>query len=672
VSDVKTVSMPALVTVPDVDLVAAGTWNLMSGEATFTTADLAAAVEAAQCPSVGPPVIKLGHSDPKAWPGEPAVGRVANMALSAEGTKITGDLAGMPGWLGPVMSSAYPNRSIEGAWDFACQIGHVHPFVITALALLGTSRPGVGVLSSLDDVAELYGVAAGAFDGEPRETWRLKISGGAMPGTVLAAGVTTEDVRRAYFDNPATPYSYWIAEIQLDPAQLIVCDDATSKVYRVPVTIKGGAVTFGGAQEVEVEYVDVKAAKVAAAWASADASREGTVQAAWDAGTAQKNLGDKPTAAQIKKLYALPGATKSDSKLPHHDVAGDGTVGAANDDGCSAAIGAVNGGRGGLKGVSDADRKKAYGHLAAHLKADGKEAPEFKAAAGDTDTGDTDTDDDPAALAAALDAVLDEAAELVAGIDVSKLPPEVAQAVALITAAESAADELMEAMGLYDADEAAAGGPHGSYDGTHSHQHAAMGAQGGDQTHDHPHSHSGDAVHSHAHAGAGPTRTGGPKVEFTDEQKAALRTQLGLDGDAELDEAALMAAVAALAEKNATAAAAASRKLPSGVIAVEQEAWDNMNKRVQAGEAARAAQLRDQRDSVIQAAVRDGKLSPARRKHWERLWDADPDGTREVLAGLAKNVVPVDDIGSAGGSISDELLDEEYRSLFPPGMVAKD
>src|SRR5258707_8513066 len=74
-----------------------------------------------------------------------------------------------------------------------------------------------------------------------------------------------------------------------------------------------------------------------------------------------------------------------------------------------------------------------------------------------------------------------------------------------------------------------------------------------------------------------------------------------------------------------------------------------MNKRVQAGEAARAAQLRDQRDTVIQAAVRDGKLSPARRKHWERLWDADPDGTREVLAGLAKNVVPGDDIGSAGG-----------------------
>jgi len=604
---VTAVNMPALVTVPDVDLVAAGSWDLMSGEATFTPEDLAAAVEAAQCPSVGAPVIKLGHSDPKAWPGEPAVGRVTNMALAAEGSKITGDLAGLPGWLGPVMTSAYPNRSIEGAWDFACQIGHVHPFVITALALLGTHRPGVGVLSSLDDVAALYGVAAAR--GTPRETWRLSISGGAMPGTILAAGVTTEDVRRAYFDSGSTPYSYWITEMQMDPPQLIVCDDATSKVYRVPVTIKGSDITFGDAQEVEVEYVDLKAAaermkagKVAAAWASAASSREGVKRkAAWD---------HRAAAGRLARLRITRAAIASD----------------------------------------------------------------------------TDADENVQKLLASLDATLDEASELGAGIDRTSVSEEAAQALDLITAAEALADQLMELLGVYDPDDAGgaeAGGPHGAYTGTHSHPHAALGAQGGDATHDHSHTHSGDAVHNHAHAGAGkskskakagasPERKGGDSdVELTDDQKAALRAALGLAEDAELTAEELVAGASKLAEQHATAQAAASRKLPAGVIAVEQEAWDNMNKRVQAGEAARAAQLRDQRDTVIQAAIRDGKLSPARRKHWERLWDADPDGTREVLAGLAKNVVPVDDIGSAGGSMSDELLDEEYRSLFPPGFPAK-
>src|SRR5260221_3504387 len=239
------VELPALATVPNVDLVAAGTWSLSTGEATFTTDDLASAIEASQCPAVGDPVIKLGHVDPR-FDGEPAVGHVKNMELTSQGTVITGDLADMPGWLAAVGSSAYPNRSIEGAWDLKCSIGHVHPFAITALALLGVSGPGVGVLGSLEDVAALYGLAEAAA-GEPRATWQLTVSGGAMAGkTVLAAGVTTEDVRRAYYGDSSTPYSYWITELQLDPPQLIVCDEATAKVYRVPGTISGTEGSFGG------------------------------------------------------------------------------------------------------------------------------------------------------------------------------------------------------------------------------------------------------------------------------------------------------------------------------------------------------------------------------------------------------------------------------------------
>lgn len=62
-------------------------------------------------------------------------------------------------------------------------------------------------------------------------------------------------------------------------------------------------------------------------------------------------------------------------------------------------------------------------------------------------------DDDPAALASALDATLDQACQLLDGIDTSTLPPEVAQACALITAAETIADELLDAMGLPNPDE---------------------------------------------------------------------------------------------------------------------------------------------------------------------------------------------------------------------------
>src|SRR5258707_266707 len=248
-------------------------------------------------------------------------------------------------------------------------------------------------------------------------------------------------------------------EMKGAPPQLIVSDEATSKVYRVPVTIKGADITFGDAQEVEVEYVDVKAAaarmkagKVAAAWSSAASSREGVKRkAAWD----------KAAMARLARLRIVRSAA-----------------------------------------------------------------------------GDTDADENVQKLLASLDATLDQASEIGAGIDRTAVSEEAGQALDLITAAEALADQLMELLGVYDPDDAAAGGPHGSYTGTHSHPHAALGSQAGDMSHDHSHTHAGDAKHNHAHAGAGKAnkagaspRKGGSDVEFTDEQKAALRAALGLAED---------------------------------------------------------------------------------------------------------------------------------------------
>lgn len=462
-----------------------------------------------------------------------------------------------------------------------------------------------------------------------------------MPGTAQAAGnTTTEDVRRSYYDQPGLPYSRWICEMQLDPPQLIVCDDATSKMYRVPVTIKGSTITFGDAVEVEVEYVDMPANAAApvrtsvrmpllmgsrVSYATATDSRAG-VAAAWDGSAAQKNLGDDPPASKIKALYALPGSTKTDSKLPHHTVSSDGTVGAADDAGCSAAIAAINGAHGGMAGVSAADAKKAYNHLAAHLKADGKEPPEYGG---------------PAASAA--DAVDDT---------------------------HAASDKAV----------------------THSHPHSSYGSQGGDDTHDHMHAHAaGDGSHNHAHGStqaAGPSKEGVRKVDFTNEQLATLRTRLGLAEDAELSPDQIMAALATPAPAGAPAPAgtapagtpaggttapaapqpmpvAAGSGVPEGALVVDREVWDGMQARIQQGEDARREQLRVRRDADIQAAVKDGKFSVARVEHWRRIYDVDPEGTRQVLAGLQAGVVPIGDIGQGGGAMGEEL-DDEFRSLFPP------
>ena len=68
---------------------------------------------------------------------------------------------------------------------------------------------------------------------------------------------------------------------------------------------------------------------------------------------------------------------------------------------------------------------------------------------------DADTEDqsDPAALIAGVDAAIDEAIDLFASVDVTTLPAEVQQAIALIQAADATVDELLDALGIPDPDE---------------------------------------------------------------------------------------------------------------------------------------------------------------------------------------------------------------------------
>lgn len=269
--DVDVLAAPALARIPDVELMHTGTWPISTGVATFTTDDLSAAVAATGCPAVRRPVLKLGHTDPR-FDGEPAVGYVDGLAVAEGGRTLVGDYAGLPGWLGDVIASAYPDRSVEGQYDFRCQLGHTHPFVLTAVALLGVTAPGIGTLASLQDVAALYGVVAASATAPEATPVAVNVTASAIhdqevtvPNPTplrVAASVTSEDVRRAYYAGAG--WDVWIEEMQLDPMQLIVIDDSTGVRSRVPVVVGEGdgedAVTFGAAVPVVIRYEDVPAA----------------------------------------------------------------------------------------------------------------------------------------------------------------------------------------------------------------------------------------------------------------------------------------------------------------------------------------------------------------------------------------------------------------------------
>lgn len=476
-----------LATVPNVELIHTGTWATKRtpfGEAawTVTTADLANAVAASECPAVRRPILKLGHTEPlgKPNPGQPAVGWIGNLAVTEQGHTLVGDYVGMPGWLGGVLASAYPDRSVESEYDYVCQLGHTHPFVLHAVALLGVDAPGIGTLQSLQDVAALYGVAASVeASGTPitftvqASTQEVSVPQQRAPVQV-AASVTTEDVRRAFYDGPGDgSWHQWIESIELEPLQLIVMDDAKGKRYRVPVTVGDGdgedAVSFGDPVEVVIRYEDAGSVAAAArqviAWASRAESRPGSPP-------------EQPTT------------------------------------------------------------------------------------------------------------------------------PPAQQGSAAASAADRSDDKK------------------------------------------------------------------GPAVDFSTDQLADLRARLGLAEDAPLGPEQVLAALTPKDDDQdggaPSSVAAAARK--PGTMVIDTSAWAERETRIKRLEAAAEKRAREERDQIVAAAVQAGKFPPARKEHWVRLWDADPEGTREVLAGLTPNVVPVDALGYAGDEAD---FDAEFAHLFPPAASKK-
>lgn len=116
-------------------------------------------------------------------------------------------------------------------------------------------------------------------------------------------------------------------------------------------------------------------------------------------------------------------------------------------------------------------------------------------------------------------------------------------------------------------------------------------------------------------------------------------------------------------------AAATPAPKVAGTMLVDSSAWDASQERIKRLEAEATKRQHDERDQVIAEAVKDGKFAPARTEHWRGLWDKAPDQTREVIAGLQKNVIPVDSLGFADDS--DASIDDEFAGLFSPRATSK-
>ncbi len=143
-------------TITGVEIARVGTWAISTGEWTVTTDALAAAVTAHQAGVLRRPVLKIGHTDPR-FDGSPALGRLDNLRLADAGRSLICDLVDVPRAVARLLPTAYPDRSVEAMRNYEAPDGTVWPLVVTALALLGETAPGIDTLAEITD---LYGIAA--------------------------------------------------------------------------------------------------------------------------------------------------------------------------------------------------------------------------------------------------------------------------------------------------------------------------------------------------------------------------------------------------------------------------------------------------------------------------------------------------------------------------------
>jgi hypothetical protein len=251
--------LPELTTIPNVELMKVGHWPAMSGPLDVTPEMILQAVAATSCPCIHNPPLKLGHTDPR-FNGEPSFGWIGDIRASTNADTLIGDYRGVPSWAAVAMPSMYPQRSIEGEFDFGCQLGHVHPFVITAVALLGSTPPAIGALESLNakSLGELFGVAAASDVDNPN---RFVIAQGGlvrMAAQQVTAQATTSDVISQFYAMPAIANNYWmwLEELFIDPTQVIACDDSDGTLWLYPYSIgDDGSVVFGESTQVKRTYV---------------------------------------------------------------------------------------------------------------------------------------------------------------------------------------------------------------------------------------------------------------------------------------------------------------------------------------------------------------------------------------------------------------------------------
>lgn len=97
----------------------------------------------------------------------------------------------------------------------------------------------------------------------------------------------------------------------------------------------------------------------------------------------------------------------------------------------------------------------------------------------------------------------------------------------------------------------------------------------------------------------------------------------------------------------------------SSGVTVDRTQWEETRSFV-------AKAKKREREDFVAAAVKDGKIPPARKAHYLSLMERDEKGTREFIDKLEADAVPVEERGhSEGEQVVDPALSSQGTGLFP-------
>lgn len=137
-----------------------------------------------------------------------------------------------------------------------------------------------------------------------------------------------------------------------------------------------------------------------------------------------------------------------------------------------------------------------------------------------------------------------------------------------------------------------------------------------------------------------------------------LRDRLGIS-DASASDDVLLAAVDQVIEQATTP----PTPVPPGATLIDSDILANLQADAQQGRQAREEQNAARRESVVNKAITEGRITPASRATWLEQLEANESGTTALIASLAVNTIPVEEMGHAPAEASGD--DAAYYAMFP-------